>query len=282
MDDDSIKPITNQGFFTYVFRLSRFKQEDLMNIIQYTLISIIPVILFVYFTKKYFPIIDENDSSLYIFTITVIELIFMIIGIFFIDRIINYIPTYSGKYYETINLTTIVVIFILFMLTIETGFKSRTLVMLDRFDKWFFIDDALVRKFGGEVRPFNFSIDEISNKSIGNKNSKNNKNKGAAVNTNNSGNAGSGPRIENMAQQYSVQPPLPTQGPVTQMSSHQVDNFNSMYSGGGGGGGVGSVPQQMGSNTQGGMGGMGGGGDSFMEPMAANAVLGGGSSWSSW
>ena len=51
MDDDSIKPITNQGFFTYVFRLSRFKQEDLMNIIQYTLISIIPVILFVYFER---------------------------------------------------------------------------------------------------------------------------------------------------------------------------------------------------------------------------------------
>jgi hypothetical protein len=33
---------------------------------------------------------------LYIFIVTFIELIFMITGIFFIDRIINYIPTYSG------------------------------------------------------------------------------------------------------------------------------------------------------------------------------------------
>ena len=32
MDDDSIKPITNQGFFTYVFRLSKFKQGKYWNI----------------------------------------------------------------------------------------------------------------------------------------------------------------------------------------------------------------------------------------------------------
>jgi hypothetical protein len=45
MDDDSIKPITNQGFFAYVFKLSKFKQQDLLNILQYSAISIIPVIL---------------------------------------------------------------------------------------------------------------------------------------------------------------------------------------------------------------------------------------------
>ena len=64
MDDDSIKPITNQGFFTYVFKLSKFKQEDLLNVIQYTVLSIIPVMLFIYFTKKYFPLVTEDNSSL--------------------------------------------------------------------------------------------------------------------------------------------------------------------------------------------------------------------------
>ena len=53
--DDSIKPITNQGFFSYVFKLSKFKQEDLMNIIQYSGLSIVPIMLFIYFTKKYSP-----------------------------------------------------------------------------------------------------------------------------------------------------------------------------------------------------------------------------------
>ena len=261
MDDDSIKPITNQGFFTYVFKLSKFKQEDLMNIVQYTLLSIVPVVLFIYFTKKYFPSLEENDSSLYIFTVTVIELIFMIVGIFFIDRIINYIPTYSGKYYETINLTTIVVIFVLFMLITETGFKKRTLVMLERFDKFFFIDDALIRKFGGEVRPFNFATDEIfRDKKQPNKNNKNNgNNKGNAG----SGNAGSVQRIEGMTQSP---PPIPVSGPTTQQSF--TPGPVSMNGGGGynnGGNNMdGFVPEQ------------------YAEPVAANAALGGGGWGSAW
>ena len=150
--------------------------------------------------------------------------------------------------------------------------------MLERFDKWFFIDDALVRKFGGEVRPFNFSVDEITHKSLGNKNKGNKGNTANKGNGGSVGNAGSGPRIESMTQQYSIPAPLPTNGPANQFPSSQVENFNSMYSGGGGGGGGVSAPQQMGGGVQGGMGG----GDSYMEPIAANAVLGGGSSWSSW
>jgi hypothetical protein len=261
MDDDSIKPITNQGFFTYVFKLSRFKQEDLMNIVQYTLLSIVPVILFVYFTKKYFPSLEENDSSLYIFTITVIELIFMIIGIFFIDRIINYIPTYSGKYYETINLTTIVIIFVLFMLITETGFKKRTLVMLERFDKFFFIDDALIRKFGGEVRPFNFATDEIfRDKKQPNKNNKNN----------NKGNAGAGPRVEGMETNMSQQAPpsinIPTAGPMLPQRPFTPGPV-SMGGGSGGNGGGGSMEQFV---------------PEYAEPVAANGALGGGGWGSAW
>ena len=268
MDDDSIKPITNQGFFTYVFKLSKFKQEDLMNIVQYTLLSIVPVVLFIYFTKKYFPSLEENDSSLYIFTITVIELIFMIIGIFFIDRIINYIPTYSGKYYETINLTTIVIIFVLFMLITETGFKKRTLVMLERFDKFFFIDDALIRKFGGEVRPFNFATDEIfRDKKQPNKNNKNNgNNKGNAG----SGNAGSVQRIEGMTQSP---PPIPVAGPMIQPFTP-----GPVSMGGGGGGGY----NNGGGNNGGGNDINGGFVPEYAEPMAANAALGGGGWGSAW
>ena len=268
MDDDSIKPITNQGFFTYVFKLSKFKQEDLMNIVQYTLLSIVPVVLFIYFTKKYFPSLEENDSSLYIFTVTVIELIFMIIGIFFIDRIINYIPTYSGKYYETINLTTIVVIFVLFMLITETGFKKRTLVMLERFDKFFFIDDALIRKFGGEVRPFNFAVDDmVPSKKQANKNNKNN----------GKGNAGAGPRVEgmatNMSQQHSPPPPIPVAGPMIQ----QPFTPGPVSMGGGGGGGY-----NNGGGNNGGGNMDGGFVPEYAEPMAANAALGGGGWGSAW
>ena len=255
---EDIKPITNQGFFTYVFKLSRFKQEDLMNIVQYTILSITPVLLFVYFTKKYFPLVNESDSSLYIFLITFFELVFMMLGIFFIDRIINYIPTYSGKYYEPINLTTIVIIFVLFMLIINAGFRERTNVLLERFDKWFWIDDTITKKLGGNVRKFNIFLGDIKNKDGEKKNNKK--------------------TVNNMTQEGLQNPPLPTQGPIMPnpmtnyggtMPTQQAPNFNNMYAGSsapsGNGNGNGNMPPIQ---------------ESFSEPMAANDACG--SSWSKW
>jgi hypothetical protein len=255
---EDIKPITNQGFFSYVFKLSRFKQEDLMNIIQYTILSIIPVLLFVYFTKKYFPLVEADDSSLYIFIVTFLELVFMIIGIFFIDRIINFIPTFSGKYYEPINLTTIVIIFVLFMLLINTGFRERTKIMLERFDKWFWIDDALFKKTTGDVRKFDIFTGDVV------------KNPKKKVNNNNNNNKQHG----EMTQEAMQTQPLPTQGPIlpnpmtnygVSMPTHQAPNTNNMYA---------NASQQMDNSN---MASMNGG---FIEPMAANDACG--SSWSKW
>jgi hypothetical protein len=252
---EDIKPVTNQGFFSYVFKLSRFKQEDLMNITQYTILSIIPVLLFVYFTKKYFPIVKETDSSIFIFLITFFELVFMMMGIFFIDRIVNFIPTYSGKYYEPINLTTIVIIFVLFMLLINAGFRERTAVLLERFDKWFWIDDAIAKRLGGSARKFNIFAGDIKGKSLDTANNDKSKNK--------------------MSQEASVNAPLPTQGPMLPnpmtnyggtMPTQQAPNFNQpMFDG--------PRTQQGNANNAPAMQ------ESFTEPMPANDA---GGSWSKW
>lgn len=270
--DDSIKPISNQGFFSYVFKLSKFKQEDLLNVIQYSMLSIVPVIIFIYFTKKYFPDVTDSDSSLYMFIVTFIQLTFMIIGIFFIDRIINYIPTYSGKYYETINLTNIVLIFILFMLIIHGGFRQRTTLLLQRFDKWFTLDDIIVKKLGIVPKEFSLFNDDVI---ISSKNSKKPAKGGNASNSGANGSAsagGAGAGGQQMSQQYAVPAPLPTQGPMMpnyggSAPIQQPANFNNMYAN--------TTTPMVGAATP-------GMDDSYMEPLAANAVLSGGSSWSSW
>ena len=82
---DEIKPITNQGFFSYVFKLSKFKQADLLNFIQYCILSIVPFILLYYFIKKYSLPITYSDSSLYILLMTFSSIMLFIVGIYFID-----------------------------------------------------------------------------------------------------------------------------------------------------------------------------------------------------
>ena len=132
--------------------------------------------------------------------------------------------------------------------------------MLERFDKFFFIDDALIRKFGGEVRPFNFATDEIfRDKKQPNKNNKNN--------GNNKGNAGAGPRVEGMATNMSQQPPpsinIPTAGPMIQQQALPVAMNGGGYNNGGGGNLEQFVPE-------------------YAEPVAANGALGGGGWGSAW
>jgi len=287
--DDSIKPVTNQGFFPYVFKLSKFKQEDLLNNIQYSALAIIPIILFIYFTKKYTPTITHEDSSLYIFILTFIEIIIMIAGIFFIDRIINYIPTFSGKYYEAINLTTVIIVFITMMLISQGGFRERTAILLSRFDKWFYVDDWIITKLGYTPKPFDmFSYEEgqynlevgrvpgegrpdVPQNNISKAKNKAKGNAGTAANKQSSNQTTLNPQI---SQQYAVPPPLPVQGPSISnygggggggMLQQPVQNFNSMYAN--------TSTPLVGAATP-------GMDDMFPEPEAANGALGG-SSWSS-
>jgi hypothetical protein len=135
---DEIKPITNQGFFSYVFKLSKFKQADLLNFIQYCILSIVPFILLYYFIKKYSLPITYRDSSLYILLMTFSSIMLFIVGIYFIDRIINYIPPLSGKFYDVINITNISIALIMTLLLVHNaGYFERTSILLSRFDVLF-------------------------------------------------------------------------------------------------------------------------------------------------
>jgi hypothetical protein len=135
---DEIKPITNQGFFSYVFKLSKFKQADLLNFIQYCILSIVPFIVIYFFIKKYGFSITYTNSSLYILFATFSSIMLFIVGIYFIDRIINYIPPLSGKFYDVINITNLSIAIIMALLLIHnTGYLERTSILLSRFDALF-------------------------------------------------------------------------------------------------------------------------------------------------
>ena len=135
---DEIKSITNQGFFSYVFKLSKFKQADLLNFIQYSILSIIPFIVIYFFIKKCGFSITYTDSSLYILFATFSSIMLFIVGIYFIDRIINYIPPLSGKFYDVINITNLSIAIIMALLLVHNaGYLERTSILLSRFDTLF-------------------------------------------------------------------------------------------------------------------------------------------------
>jgi len=303
---DEIKPITNQGFFSYVFKLSKFKQADLLNFSQYTALSIIPLMLFYFYIKKYTPSITYQSSSLYICIITFIEILLFVVAIFFIDRIVNYIPTFSGKYYDTINLVNISILFVMIILLSQAGYRERTSILLYRFDNWFKLDNYIASLFGVKhVRAFDMfddekdqylyqvafdkgkaaakaaGADDTKATAAGNISAEKLKQKKLAVNeVSNQKISSSGSnsnQISSMSstlnpaisQQYATPAPLPTQGPV-----QPQPNYNNMYAN------TQNPLQNAATPSMGGNESMYVGGGGSGEPEPANGVLGGG--FTSW
>jgi len=134
---EDIKTTTKQGFFSYVFKLSKFQQSELLNFLQYSIVCIIPVLLLFFYVKKYSFRATYLNSSVYILSITLFSVFLLLTGVFFIDRIINYIPTLSGVYYSVVNLTNISILLIMSLILIRLGYLERTSILLYRFDNFF-------------------------------------------------------------------------------------------------------------------------------------------------
>jgi len=154
MADDALKPMTDQNFFQYMFKLTKFKQEELMNVGQYTLMAFIPIMILVYLVNKYEPDVDEQASTPALIFQIITQLLVIYGALFLIDRLINYFPTYSTKYYDPINFFNIILVtmFMLFMTKTRIGYKVK--ILLHRFDKSFTMDDSLADKAGYKVRKF--------------------------------------------------------------------------------------------------------------------------------
>jgi len=99
--DDSKK-----SFFKYVFKFDDEGKSEIMNLLQYSFIILIPIILLSKLLEKYSPPKDDTKGSLEISAEIIIEVIILMIGLYFINRIATFFPTFSGENYPRIDLIT--------------------------------------------------------------------------------------------------------------------------------------------------------------------------------
>jgi len=133
---DNLEEITdvskNNGFFKTVFMIDKTEKGYLLNIMQYTLIAMVPVILILKLLKNYVPEVDEEKGSLVIGSEVVAEILFIMIAVYFLHRIIVYIPTYSGVNYGNVDLTNIIIMFLFIIFTMQTKLGEKVQILVDR------------------------------------------------------------------------------------------------------------------------------------------------------
>jgi hypothetical protein len=132
---DSVRSVQHEssGFFNYVFKFDNENKHRIMNMLQYTLLSIIPVLLILRAIKHIIPEDDESKGSIEILAESVGQVILIMLAIWITNKIINFIPTYSGEDYPKFNEISFVIPFIIILATMQTKLGAKFNILIDRF-----------------------------------------------------------------------------------------------------------------------------------------------------
>jgi hypothetical protein len=243
--DDSKK-----SFFKYVFNFDNDTKAELLNILQYAIFALVPVVVINKGISKYIPEVDEKKSSLEIVAEILIQIVVMFLGLFIIDRVITYFPTYSGEKYPEHSVVYVILTVLMITLSLQTRLGEKVSVLSDR----------VAELWDGHAKPAGKNNSKQSNVKVS-----------QPISTR-------GPITSNAA---AMQQAMYTDGtsintlPTNDMSNggsqntlapQQMPNYNNMHE-------KDDTPLVNAATP--------GGQEGFNEPMAANSVLGGGfgSSW---
>jgi hypothetical protein len=126
------KEHSKKTFLSHVFSTTEEGKAEVLNVVQYSLFGVIPVVILNKLIQRFIPEADPDKSTLELLAEIFIQLIVMFCGIIVIHRVITYFPTYSGFKYENLMLTNVILAFLIIVLSIQTKLGLKTNILVDR------------------------------------------------------------------------------------------------------------------------------------------------------
>ena len=123
---------TSKDFFKHVFNMNENSKSDMMNIVQYSILSVTPVVLLNKTMSKYIPEVDESKGSVELGSEVVLQVIIMFIGLLLIHRMNTFIPTFSGEKYPEFNIVYIILAVLMITLSLQTKLGEKVSILSDR------------------------------------------------------------------------------------------------------------------------------------------------------
>ena len=121
-----------KSFLSHVFSTSEESKAEILNVIQYSFMGVIPIVILNKLIQRFIPEADTDKSSLELLAEIFIQLIIMFCGIIVIHRTITYIPSDSGFKYENLTLTNVILAFLVLVLSIQTKLGIKANILVDR------------------------------------------------------------------------------------------------------------------------------------------------------
>ena len=125
--DDSKK-----NFFKHVFNFDDDSKSEILNVIQYALVAIIPIVVLNKTVGKYVPEADNKKGSLEVVAEIVIQVIVTFMGLLIIHRIITFIPPYSGVKYQDFHVVYVVLSVLMITMSLQTKLGEKVNILVER------------------------------------------------------------------------------------------------------------------------------------------------------
>lgn len=131
------REIHKKSFLSHVFSTTEEGKAEVLNVVQYATLGVIPVVVLNKLVQRFIPEADSENSTLELSVEIFLQLIIMFCGVIVIHRIITYFPTYSGFKYDNLTLTNVILTFLIVILSIQTKLGIKVNILADRaYELW--------------------------------------------------------------------------------------------------------------------------------------------------
>ncbi len=120
------------SFANHMLEFNSDTKIELSNLIQYTVISLLPLIFLNKGISHLVPEANDMKSTMEISIEVLGQTVAMLVGLMIIDRFVVYIPTYSGSQYEKSSLLTVVLPMFMILLTLQTKIGEKANILYTR------------------------------------------------------------------------------------------------------------------------------------------------------
>jgi len=123
----------NKSFIDYITSFSSSEKAQMMNIVQYCGILVIPLLAVLKMMKIYMPINNHLKPTSELVFEVIVQLIVILVSFFLIHKFVLYFPTYSEVKYENFSLLSGMLPLLFLMFTLDTKISEKLNVLFDRF-----------------------------------------------------------------------------------------------------------------------------------------------------
>lgn len=122
----------DKSFVEYMTSFSATEKGQVMNLVQYCGIAVVPLLALLKIMKMYMPISNPLKPTSELVFEVIVQLLVILVAFFFIHKIVLYFPTYSQINYDGFSLLSGMLPLLFLMFTLDTKISEKLNVLFDR------------------------------------------------------------------------------------------------------------------------------------------------------